>query len=448
MSQPLASASIYPTGPTVVHPEWSRSATIYQINTRQFTPEGTFAAAAQQLPRLKELGVGIVWLMPIHEIGELNRKGVLGSPYAVRDYYSVNSEFGTKEDLRAFVDQAHELGLHVILDWVANHTAWDSVLREEHPEFYELDAEGNPRPTMWWDWDDIIDLDFTAPGTADYMTEAMKYWVREFGIDGYRCDVGGLVPTWFWNRVRRELEEIQPVFMLAEWESRDLHEDAFDMTYAWSWTSGMLRVVNAGGGLGPMREYYAWNDRSYPRDSIRMQMVSNHDMNAWDGTEFERFGDALEAAIVLTFFSDGMPLVYNGQEAGNEKSLEFFDRDPIEWREHTMGEFYRSLIALKSATRALDNGAWGGRMIEVKTSEEDNVLAFTRSSDSDEVLAIFNLSNTAREATLLSAHAAGSWAPIPVAGERKADLGDDVVDIAPGNTISLPAWGWAAFTRA
>ena len=148
----------------ITHPEWSKSAAIYQINTRQFTPEGTFAAATEQLPRLAELGVGIVWLMPVHEIGELNRKGKLGSPYAVRDYYSVSSELGTEADLHALIERAHELGLHVIIDWVANHTSWDSVLREEHPEFYELDENGEPRPTMWWDWDDIVDLDFTLWG--------------------------------------------------------------------------------------------------------------------------------------------------------------------------------------------------------------------------------------------------------------------------------------------
>lgn len=447
MEHRFAPASTHPTGPSVVHPEWSRSAAIYQINTRQFTPEGTFAAATEQLPRLAELGVGIVWLMPVHEIGELNRKGKLGSPYAVRDYYSVSSELGSEADLHALIDKAHELGLHVIIDWVANHTSWDSVLREEHPEFYELDENGEPRPTMWWDWDDIVDLDFTVPAVADYMAEAMTYWVREFDVDGFRCDVAGFVPVWFWARVRRELEEIKPVFMLAEWESRELHDDAFDMTYAWTWNTIMHRIASGKDGLEPLREYYAWNDRAYARDSIRMQFVSNHDMNSWVGTEYERFGDGLESIIVLSFISDGMPLVYNGQEAGNERRLDFFDRDPIEWSEHPMGEFYRQLIAVKSATRALDNGAWGGRMIEVKTSDREEVLAFARSTSDDAVLAIFNLSASPREVELLSGPFEGSWRPIPVAGEHKA-TGGDVVDLATGATVSLPAWGWAAYQRA
>jgi hypothetical protein len=188
---------------TIKHPEWTKNATIYQINTRHFTPEGTFRAAEAHLPRLKAMHIDIVWLMPVHEIGQLNRKGTLGSPYSVRDYYSVNPEFGTLADLKHFVDAAHALGLKVILDWVANHTAWDNVLVSQHPDWYDRDHKGNFRPTPWWDWSDIIDLDFRQPGLRKYMTEAMKYWVREVGVDGYRCDVAGFVPVDFWNKVRR-----------------------------------------------------------------------------------------------------------------------------------------------------------------------------------------------------------------------------------------------------
>ncbi|MGD8867747.1 MAG: alpha-amylase family glycosyl hydrolase, partial [Gemmatimonadales bacterium] len=227
----------------IEHPEWTRSATIYELNTRQFTPEGTFAAAMAHLPGLKQLGVDIIWLMPIHKIGQLNRKGSLGSPYSVKDYYSVNPEFGSFDDLKRFVNAAHELGMHVILDWVANHTAWDNVLVREHPEWYERDWKGDFRPTPWWDWSDIIDLDYQQEGLRRYMTEAMKYWVREADVDGFRCDVAGFVPVDFWNNVRRELDAIKPIFMLAEWESRDLHAEAFDATYAWSWNEAMHRIA-------------------------------------------------------------------------------------------------------------------------------------------------------------------------------------------------------------
>jgi glycosidase len=225
------------------HPDWSRNAVIYQINTRQFTPEGTFRAARAELPRLKELGVDILWLMPVHEIGVQNRKGTLGSPYSVRDYYSVNPEFGTMEDLRAFVDEGHAQGMHVILDWVANHTAWDNPLVTEHPDWYDRDWKGEYHPTPWWDWSDIIDLDYDQPGLRRYMTEAMVYWVREAGIDGFRADVAGYVPLDFWENVRRELDAIKPVFMLAEWDQRDVHARAFDATYAWGWNNALHDVT-------------------------------------------------------------------------------------------------------------------------------------------------------------------------------------------------------------
>ena len=225
------------------HPEWSKNATIYQINTRQFTQEGTFRAAEQQLPRLKELGVDILWLMPINKIGEKNRKGTLGSPYAVQDYYSVNPEFGTLDDLKHFVAAAHQRGMYVILDWVANHTAWDNVLVTRASRMVRARLEGRVHANAVVDWSDIIDLDYSHPGLRKYMTEALKYWVKEADIDGYRCDVAGFVPLDFWNNARKELDAIKPVFMLAEWESRDLHAEAFDMTYAWSWYDAVHEIT-------------------------------------------------------------------------------------------------------------------------------------------------------------------------------------------------------------
>lgn len=437
----------YPKGPTLVHPQWCRSSWIYQINVRQFTPAGTLTAAAAELPRIAALGVDIVWLMPVHEIGALHRKGTLGSPYAVRDFYSVGAEFGTKDDLRAFVGQAHALGLKVLLDWVANHTSWDSVLLTTHRECYDRDENGRPRPTPWYDWSDIVDLDYGVPATADYMVEAMAYWVRDFDVDGFRCDSAGLVPTWCWVRVRQELERIKPVFLLGEWESRELHDAAFDMTYGWSWNSALHQVAMGEADVDALRTYYAWNDRAYPRDSIRMLYVSNHDMNSSVGTEFEQFGDALEAAVVLSVVSDGMPLIYNGQEAGNERRLAFFDRDPIIWRDHPMRNLYSQLLRLKAATRALDNGAWGARMQEVRTSDPQQVLAFVRHGESDGVLAVLNFSDRAREVELLSGPFLGQWRPASVEGDRRADLPAAGLRLDPGSIVALPAWGWAVLRR-
>jgi len=375
------------------HPEWSKNASIYQINTRQFTPEGTFRAAEQQLPRLKDLGVEILWLMPINPIGVKNRKGRLGSPYAVQDYLKVNPEFGTLDDLKHFVAAAHQQGMYVIVDWVANHTAWDNVLVTEHPEWYARNWRGDFRPTAWTDWADIIDLDYSHPGLRKYMTDALKYWVKEADIDGYRCDVAGFVPIDFWNNARKELDAIKPVFMLAEWESRDMHAEAFDMTYAWTWYDAVRELTTGRKhDLGGLRSYYSWNESFYPRDIMRMTFVSNHDKNAWDGTEFEQFGRGLETAIVLSCVGEGMPLIYNGQEAGNTKRLKFFEKDPIVWKAHRNGELYKKLIALKTKNTALWNAGWGARMIDVTNSAPNAVFSFVRQNDKDKVFAVINFS--------------------------------------------------------
>jgi glycosidase len=381
----------------IKHPEWSKNAVIYQINTRQFTQEGTFLAAETHLPRLKALGVDILWLMPVWEIGAVNRKGSLGSPYAIRDYYKINPEFGTQDDFKHFVTAAHEQGMYVILDWVANHTAWDSVLVEQHPEWYARDWKGDFIPTPWEDWEDIIDLDYDQEEVRRYMTEALKYWVREADIDGYRCDVAGFVPTEFWNNARKELDAIKPVFMLAEWENRDLHAEAFDMTYAWSWHDRMRSIAAGKSNAQSLFGFYAHNEKSFPRDGYRMMFVTNHDKNAWDGTDYELFGDALEAVMVFTVVSEGMPLIYNGQEAGNPRRLAFFEKDPIEWREHPQGELYKKLIQLKKGNTALWNGSWGARMVRVANSLPEHVFSFARQNEQDKVFAVFNFSPQAQQ---------------------------------------------------
>lgn len=420
------------------HPEWSKNATIYQINMRQFTPQGTFRTAEMHLPRVKELGADILWLMPIHEIGQKNRKGSLGSPYAIKDYYSVNSEFGSAEDLKHFVEEAHRLGMYVILDWVANHTAWDNILVEEHPEWYARDWKGDFTPTPWWDWDDIIDLDYRIPELRKYMTEAMKYWVAEFDIDGYRCDVAGFVPTDFWNNVRKELDAIKPVFMLAEWEARDLHAKAFDMTYGWSWNDTMHRIATGKLNVTDLYTYYSWNEKAFGHDCIRMLFVSNHDKNAWDGTEYEQFGDALEATIVLSVVSDGMPLIYNGQEAGNTKRLLFFERDPIQWQEHPMNHFYKRLFALKKANPALWNGKWGAKMVNVVNSNPSKILSFVRQNEQDKIFAVFNFSETPQTITFAHHLHHGTYTEY---------LSNTPAIFDTNSKLQLEAWGYRVFVK-
>ncbi|MFO7845310.1 MAG: alpha-amylase family glycosyl hydrolase [Balneolaceae bacterium] len=374
------------------HPEWSKNAVIYEVNIRQYTAEGTFKAFADHLPRLKELGVDILWLMPIHPIGKKNRKGTLGSYYAVKDYYGVNPEFGTMEDFKELVQQIHDMGMYVILDWVANHSAWDNPLTEEHPEWYTKSIDGNFRPTPWYDWDDIIDFDYSKPGLRKYMTEAIKYWAEEAGVDGYRCDVAGFVPIGFWENVRRELDSIKPVFMLAEWESRDLHKKAFDMTYAWSLWFSLEDLYQEKRDMGDLLEYLAHDVSTFPDNAYRMTFTENHDKNSWEGNQYTNYGDGLHAAMVLCCTVNGMPLVYSGQEAGLDRSLEFFEKDVIEWRDHENAEIYKKLFQLKKRNRALWNGKWGGEMIRIKHNRPESVLAFYRESDGDKVISIINFS--------------------------------------------------------
>jgi glycosidase len=422
----------------LTHPEWSKDAVIYQINTRQFTQEGTFKAAENHLPRLKELGVDILWLMPIHEIGEKNRKGTLGSPYAVKDYYSVNHEFGRMEDLKHFVKTAHEMGMHVILDWVPNHTAWDSVLVSEHPDWYTRSWKGDFHPTPWWDWTDIIDLDYSKVEVREYMAEALKFWVREANVDGFRCDVAGFVPIDFWNVVRKELDAIKPVFMLAEWEARDLHAEAFDMTYSWSWYDTLKVIAKGEGDVSLLYVYYSWNEKAFPFDIMRMLFVTNHDKNAWDGTMNETFGDALEAVIALSVTSEGMPLLYNGQEAGEEKRLAFFEKDPIAWKEHPIGALYKKLFALKKKNTALWNAKWGARMIHVPSTAEGKVFSFVRQNEKDKVFAVFNFS---AEPQVVRFH------EHLFHGKYTDYMSETQVDLADATQLELKAWDYRIFER-
>lgn len=421
----------------ITPPEWSRDAVIYQINIRQFTNEGTLIAAEAKLARLKELGVDILWLMPIHPIGEKNRKGSLGSPYAVRDYRAVNPEFGTFVDLKRFVDRAHALGMRVILDWVANHSAWDNPLVTQYPDWYERDWKGDFHPTSWWDWSDIIEFDYSKRELRQYMADSMAFWVREAGVDGFRCDVAAYVPIDFWNEVRRELDQIKPVFMLAEAASRDMHYEAFDATYGWGLHSATHDVARKGASVDALAGHYSEQDNLFPRGSMRMVFTSNHDKNSWEGTEFEMFGDGVRAAIVLTFVGDGIPLIYNGQEAGNAKRLAFFERDPIVWRQHPHEALFKQLIKLKTDHSALHNGPWGARMIRITNDSPQRVLSFVRGNDTDKVLALFNFSAEHRTVRLREALAHGDYTEF-FTGEARTLNAESSIELAP--------WGYAVFT--
>ncbi len=422
------------------HPEWSKNATIYEVNIRQFTPEGTFKAFESHLPRLKDMGIDIIWLMPINPIGVKNRKGTLGSEYSVKDYYDVNPEFGTKDDLKALVKKIHNMGMHVIIDWVANHTSWDNPLVSKHPEWYSKSKEGNFQSTPWRDYDDIIDLNYKQPGIRKYMTEALKYWVKETDIDGFRCDVASFIPIDFWENARKELDEIKPVFMLAESENQELHRKAFDMTYAWSLWDHLHAITTKHMSIKGLTEgYIAEHVSIFPENGYRMAFTENHDKNSWEGNQFANFGEGLRAAMVLTATMDGMPLVYSGQEAGLDRSLKFFDKDPIEWKKHPFFDIYKKLFELKHKNQALWNGEWGGEMERITNNKMDEVISFSREKNGQKIITIINFSNIPLITVKLnSKHHTGIY----------KDLFTGAFHTLKGNDeIPLDAWGYLVLVK-
>lgn len=418
------------------HPEWSKNATIYEANVRQFSPEGTFKAFESHLPRLKEMGIDIIWLMPIHPIGEKNRKGTLGSYYSVKDYYAVNQEFGTLDDFKNLVKKIHDMDMYVIIDWVANHSAWDNSLTTEHPEWYSKSKEGNFQPTPWYNWDDIIDFDYDQPGLRKYMTDVLKYWVKETDIDGYRCDVAGFIPVDFWDNVRAELDSIKPVFMLAEWESRDLHKKAFDMTYSWSLWNKMHEVSKGKAGIGGLIEYLAHDVSSFPRGAYRMTFTDNHDKNSWEGNQYSNFGEGLHAAMVLASVVNGMPLVYSGQEAGLARSFAFFDKDTINWQPHVNADIYKKLFELKHKNQALWNGEWGGEMVRIYNDKMDQVISFAREKNGYKVLPIINFGDKAVKVILDAKYQKGNYTEL-FSGKEYVLNGEDVFTMKPWTYLVL-----------
>ena len=353
------------------HVAWATRSTIYEVNIRQFTPEGTLKAFEAHLPRLAKLGVHILWLMPLQPIGQLKRKGSLGSYYAICDYTAVNPEFGTLEDLQRVVQRAHALGLKVILDWVANHTAWDHPWVTQHPDWYQQDAKGEigPFSHVWTPgqpaevWEDVVGLDYGQRGLWDAMTDAMLYWQREVGFDGFRCDVAGLVPVPFWNHVRAALDRVKPVFMLAESDRPELQAQAFDMGYDWALYDRFKAIAQGKADAVSLRDWWAQRQAKYPPDAWGMNFVGNHDTNSWDGTDLEFYGTeaACKAMTVLSFTLPGMPMILGGQEGRLDKRLAFFEKDPIAWKGYPLAAHYLALTNLKRRHPALANGAADGK---------------------------------------------------------------------------------------
>lgn len=423
---------------SAVHPEWSRNLAIYEVNVRQYTEEGTFAAFAAHLDRLQEMGVGILWFMPIHPIGEQKRIGTLGSYYSVRDYWDVNPEFGTLEEFKELVKEIHRRGMYVILDWVADHTSWDNPLTEEHPDWYHTDASGAFIPPAGTNWSDVIWLDYSKPGLREYMISTMRFWVEEVGVDGFRCDAVSFMPKDFWKEAIAALKAVRSdLFFLAEADGREWHDLGFDMTYGWGlygFGTGILKRLADGTATATALNNYVSSEKSYfTADAYRMYFTSTHDENSWYGTTEELLGDAASTFAVLTTVLPGMPLIYSGQEAGLDHRLQFFEKDEIEWCEHENARLYSTLLHLKRENRALWNGAAGGFPQRIATSDNAAVYAFLREKEGDRVLAVFNLTAEERGVTLTGNQFAGRY--------RDVFTGKDTT-LTGGVVLTLPAWGW------
>lgn len=417
------------------HPEWSNNATIYELNVRQYTPSGTFTELKTKIPQLKELGVKIIWLMPIYPIGEKDRKGSLGSYYAVKDYMAINPEFGTMDDFKDLVKTFHDNGMKVILDWVANHTSRDNALISEHPDWFKQDSTG--KVLAPFDWTDVAQLDYSKPELHDYMIGAMKFWIENADVDGFRCDVAGMVPTPFWNKARAELDKIKPVFMLAEAEQPDLQEYAFDMTYSWELHHLMNTIAQGKDSVAKLDTFFLKDMQRFPKNAFRMIFITNHDENSWNGTEFERMGEAAMAMGALSFVVPGMPLIYGGQEVGLSKRLRFFDKDTIVWSESPWTPFYKKMVELKSTNPALMNGEKGADMFRIK-SVNPFIYAFTRENEGGKVLSIFNFSKEKQIVTLTNDVLVGSYIDWFSGEEIKLDTSKE---------FTLEPWGFVIYVK-
>jgi alpha-amylase len=382
-------------------PNRAKSANIYEVNIRQYTPEGTFNAFRKHLPRLKEMGVDILWFMPIFPISEKKRKGSLGSYYAVADFRSTNPQFGTMEDFQLIIKEAHSLGMKVILDWVPNHTGWDHHWITDHPEYYTKDSSGNITDPLdengkSMGWADVADLDFGNHDMRSAMINDMIFWLEKYDIDGFRQDMALLVPLDFWQQTITSLKAIKSdLFMLAESEVHDhLNQHCFNAVYGWSLHHILNDIAKGKSNVNAIDQWYQ-NERTQIKSGVYMHFTSNHDENSWSGSEIERMGEAHQAFAVLTHTLDGIPLVYSGQEEPMPKRLEFFEKDDIGFKDYAYADFYRILNEVKHHNAALWNAEYGGQLSRILN--HDHIFAFERIKDENKILVMINLSKQKQE---------------------------------------------------
>lgn len=428
------------------------NAIIYEANIRQYSPEGTFNEFTKDIPQLKELGVKVIWLMPVFPISEKNRKAqgdllvedikdpkerekYLGSYYAVADYEKVNPDLGTQADLMKLVETAHENGMYVILDWVANHTGWDNVWIKQYPDFYTRDDKGNMMHPAGTDWTDTADLNYDNRDLWDRMTKAMSHWVTEYDIDGFRCDVAHEVPTEFWNYATAQLQDQKPLFMLAESEKKDLFKQSFDMGYNWEGHHIMNELAQGKASVDKWDEYMDRNANNYEKDDILMNFITNHDENSWNGSVNERMGNKAQTMLAFSYMIPGMPLIYSGQEYDMDYRLKFFEKDTIPKTKGKTWEIMKKLGALKANNPALNGGKNAASYTRLKTSDDTSIYAIKREKDGETIFYVANFSEDRQNVKVEG-----------LEGTISDALRGGSTKFTDENRLDLPPYGYRIFT--
>ena len=386
------------------YPSWVKNAVIYEVNLRQYTPEGTVEAFSAHIPRLADMGVDVLWFMPVHPISKINRKGTLGSNYAVADYRKFNPEFGTIDDFRKMIRKAHESNMKVIIDWVPNHTGWDHSWIKLHPQFYTKGKDGkitdpiDPSTGESWGWTDVADLDYTNKNMRKAMFDDMEFWVTKVGVDGFRQDVAHGVPLDFWVEYRKRMMKYPQLFHLAEAEVPDhRNQELFHASYGWSFHHLLNEIAQGKKGASEIKKWYDEDRQKFVR-GFHMHFTSNHDENSWSGTEYERMGAMAQLMAVLTLTFDGTPLIYSGQEEPLKKRLEFFEKDLIPFKRYQLMDFYKNLILAKHSNQALWNGPFGAEPEFLRA--DDDMLIFKKQNNGEEAIVVLNFNKEPTEYTL------------------------------------------------
>ena len=417
--------------------DWLATTNIYEVNIRQYSDEGTFNAFAKELPRLKDMGIEVLWFMPIHPIGIISRKGKLGSYYSIRDFKTTNPEFGTPDEFKNLIAHAHQLGMRVIMDWVANHASWDNVWTVDHPEYFERDSTGNFKPP--YDWTDVIQIDHSSIAEQDSMIDAMKFWVTNFNIDGFRADLAHLTPLEFWKKARTAIEPLKPgLFWLAETEEAGYHE-VFDASFTWEWMHKTEDYYKQKADLNSLYNVLYKYENDFPASAYRMYFTSNHDENSWNGTEYEKYGDMAKTLAVFSLTWKGIPMIYSGQEMPNLKRLAFFDKDTIDWNGgYALHDFYKTLLKLRKRNPALRSADPEVITQTIATSDDKRIMAYLRRNKNDEVFVLLNLGGEKADFSIKDQFLKGKFVNVFTGAENYL-FADTFIEMQP--------WGFLVYEK-